>query len=310
MNSNAEKEGKQRAGRGERRYLRLGREDSIALPGEDSLFDELDNVTGTEVSEEDVDMDMDSDDGSSTKDEEKSRRLVGDLLDWEEECTMLDAGGAGESEDTVMEDARAGAQDSEIAESSRKAENHETESKEEQKEDLTIAISSKRHSQVPPLRLSSLSATNSTPPSTTSTSNSKPTPSAPATAAPVYGMTARNSCNLHLRIRPPPKKEKSPPPTNHATPSSPSPPPPSQPAQTQTQTQTHESVVPAISRLRKMAATASRPRRWRIISSFLASTVIIVIGVIAAVVGVMIMVGMGGMVQTRNDIANAACWVP
>jgi hypothetical protein len=71
MNSDAEKGGKDKAGRGERRYLRLGREASIRLPGEESFLDELD-------AEEDI-----------TFDEEKGRRLVGDLLDWEEEATFM-----------------------------------------------------------------------------------------------------------------------------------------------------------------------------------------------------------------------------
>lgn len=71
MNSDAEKGGKDKAGRGERRYLRFGREDSIALPGEESFLDELD---------------MEDD---STFDEEKGRRLVGDLFDWEEEATFI-----------------------------------------------------------------------------------------------------------------------------------------------------------------------------------------------------------------------------
>lgn len=76
MNSDAEKAGKDKAGRGERRYLRLGREDSIALPGEESFLDDLE----------------DAEEGASegSLNEAKSRRLVGDLLDWEEEATMLD----------------------------------------------------------------------------------------------------------------------------------------------------------------------------------------------------------------------------
>ncbi|KAF2743215.1 hypothetical protein M011DRAFT_521762 [Sporormia fimetaria CBS 119925] len=43
MNSDAEEGSKVKAGRGERRYLRLGREDSIALPGEESYLDELED---------------------------------------------------------------------------------------------------------------------------------------------------------------------------------------------------------------------------------------------------------------------------
>lgn len=73
MNSDAEK-----GGREERRYLRLGREESIALPGEESWLDGLNG----EGDEEDDD----------TWDEEKGKRLVEDILnDWEEEATMLDS---------------------------------------------------------------------------------------------------------------------------------------------------------------------------------------------------------------------------
>ncbi|KAF2106624.1 hypothetical protein BDV96DRAFT_331440 [Lophiotrema nucula] len=69
MNSDAEKGGK-----AERRYLRLGREDSIALPGEESWLEDLDH----EEEEE-------------SWDEAKGHMLVGDVLDdWEEEATMLD----------------------------------------------------------------------------------------------------------------------------------------------------------------------------------------------------------------------------
>lgn len=73
MNSDAEK-----GGRGERRYLRLGREDSIALPDEESWLEELSGVDGGTETEEEWD-------------EEKGRRLVGDCLeDWEEEATILE----------------------------------------------------------------------------------------------------------------------------------------------------------------------------------------------------------------------------
>ncbi|KAF2651272.1 hypothetical protein K491DRAFT_100020 [Lophiostoma macrostomum CBS 122681] len=80
LNSDAKKGGKDKAGRGERRYLRLGREDSIALPGDESFFDEL----------EDEEEEEEGEDSESTFDEVKGRHLVGDLLDWEEEATMLD----------------------------------------------------------------------------------------------------------------------------------------------------------------------------------------------------------------------------
>jgi len=70
MNSDAEK-----GGRGERRYLRLGREESVALPGEESWLDELEAEDEDDVADE----------------EERGRKLVDDLLeDWEEEATMLE----------------------------------------------------------------------------------------------------------------------------------------------------------------------------------------------------------------------------
>ena len=73
MNSDAEK-----GGRGERRYLRLGREDSIALPEEESWLDELSGVDGEIETEEEWDK-------------EKGRRLVGDCLEeWDEEATILE----------------------------------------------------------------------------------------------------------------------------------------------------------------------------------------------------------------------------
>jgi hypothetical protein len=93
MNSDAEKGGKDKAGRAERRYLRIGREDSIALPGEESYLDELDNGSGGS-----------SDEGAL--DEDKGRRLVGNLFDWEEEATMLDL-----EEDNDAHDIGAGAQE-------------------------------------------------------------------------------------------------------------------------------------------------------------------------------------------------------
>jgi len=93
MNSDAEENGKDKAGRAERRYLRLGREDSIALPGEESYLDELED-------------DMEESKEGITLNEAKSRRLVGSLLDWEEEATMLDLDGPKDTEATG-----AGAQD-------------------------------------------------------------------------------------------------------------------------------------------------------------------------------------------------------
>ena len=73
MNSDAADAKKEKAGRGERRYLRLGREDSVQLPGDESWLDEIEDDIAVEL------------------DEEEGRRLVGDVLDdWEEGCTMLD----------------------------------------------------------------------------------------------------------------------------------------------------------------------------------------------------------------------------
>ncbi|KAL1602071.1 hypothetical protein SLS59_005239 [Nothophoma quercina] len=70
MNSDASDARKDKAGRGERRYLRLGRESSVQLPGEESWLDELD-----EYENEGVELD-----------DEEVRRLVGTVLeDWDEE---------------------------------------------------------------------------------------------------------------------------------------------------------------------------------------------------------------------------------
>jgi hypothetical protein len=51
MNSDAAKRKKDKAGRGERRYLRLGREDSVPLPGDESWLDEMDNTGSPEASD-------------------------------------------------------------------------------------------------------------------------------------------------------------------------------------------------------------------------------------------------------------------
>ncbi|KAH9882439.1 hypothetical protein J1614_000675 [Plenodomus biglobosus] len=77
MNSDALEAKDTKAGRGERRYLRLGREDSMHIPGDESWLDELDDSSAVEL------------------DEAEGRRLVGDLLeeneqDWDEGCTVLD----------------------------------------------------------------------------------------------------------------------------------------------------------------------------------------------------------------------------
>jgi hypothetical protein len=72
MNSEAAAAEKERSGRGERRYLSLGREDSMQVPGDESWLDEL---------EDESTMNVDEDDGKS---------LVGSILaEWEEACTVL-----------------------------------------------------------------------------------------------------------------------------------------------------------------------------------------------------------------------------
>lgn len=74
MNSDAADAKKSKAGRGERRYLRIGREDSVQLPGEESWLDE-----------------MEDEEAPIEVDEEEGRRLVGNCLDdsFDEGCTIL-----------------------------------------------------------------------------------------------------------------------------------------------------------------------------------------------------------------------------
>jgi hypothetical protein len=73
MNSDATTARKEKAGRGERRYLRLGREDCVPMSGDESWLDEMDDATSIEL------------------DEAEGRRLVGKALDdWDEGCTILD----------------------------------------------------------------------------------------------------------------------------------------------------------------------------------------------------------------------------
>ncbi|KAI8933217.1 hypothetical protein NX059_009852 [Plenodomus lindquistii] len=77
MNSDALEAKDTKAGRGERRYLRLGREASMNVPGDESWLDDLDDSSAVEL------------------DEAEGRRLVGDLLEehhqeWDEGCTVLD----------------------------------------------------------------------------------------------------------------------------------------------------------------------------------------------------------------------------
>jgi hypothetical protein len=50
MNSDAAKANKEKRGRGERRYLRLGREDSVPLPGDESWLDEMEDESSMEQS--------------------------------------------------------------------------------------------------------------------------------------------------------------------------------------------------------------------------------------------------------------------
>ncbi|UPX19758.1 uncharacterized protein EKO05_0010011 [Ascochyta rabiei] len=71
MNSDASDARKDKAGRGERRYLRLGRDSSVQLPGDESWLDEL-----SEYEAEGVELD-----------DEEVRRLVGSVLeDWDAEA--------------------------------------------------------------------------------------------------------------------------------------------------------------------------------------------------------------------------------
>ncbi|KAI1581605.1 hypothetical protein PtrEW7m1_004383 [Pyrenophora tritici-repentis] len=80
MNSDAADAKKAKTGRGERRYLRLGREDSMQVPGDESWLDELEDECSVEL------------------DEVEGRRLVGSIIeDYDEGCTMLDI-----NEDTSM----------------------------------------------------------------------------------------------------------------------------------------------------------------------------------------------------------------
>ncbi|KAH3905480.1 hypothetical protein HBH56_218310 [Parastagonospora nodorum] len=73
MNSDAANAKKEKAGRGERRYLRLGREDSVALPDDESWLDEMDDATSIEL------------------DEAEGRRQVENALDeWDEGCASID----------------------------------------------------------------------------------------------------------------------------------------------------------------------------------------------------------------------------
>jgi hypothetical protein len=73
MNSDAAKAKKEKTGRGERRYLRLGREDSVPLPGDESWLDDMENESIIEQSEV-----------GGTKCGVKATE------EWDEGCTILD----------------------------------------------------------------------------------------------------------------------------------------------------------------------------------------------------------------------------
>ena len=76
MNSDAADAKKAKTGWGERRYLRLGREDSMQVPGDESWLDE------PEEDERCIELH-----------EAEGKRLVGSILeDYDEGCTMLDLG--------------------------------------------------------------------------------------------------------------------------------------------------------------------------------------------------------------------------
>ncbi|KAL5117390.1 hypothetical protein ACEQ8H_004706 [Pleosporales sp. CAS-2024a] len=75
MNSDAANARKDKAGRGERRYLRLGRESSsVPFAGDESWLDDMDDSTSIEL------------------DAAQERHLVGNILDeWDEPCTACSA---------------------------------------------------------------------------------------------------------------------------------------------------------------------------------------------------------------------------
>ncbi|KAF1830816.1 hypothetical protein BDW02DRAFT_641905 [Decorospora gaudefroyi] len=80
MNSDAADAKKAKGGWGERRYLKLGREDSMQIPGDESWLEDLDDGAAVEL------------------DEEEGRRLVGSILeDGDDGCTVLDL-----SDDSTM----------------------------------------------------------------------------------------------------------------------------------------------------------------------------------------------------------------
>jgi hypothetical protein len=87
MNSDAADAKKAKGGRGERRYLRVGREDSVQARDDASWLGDMDAESGAEFTEEDG-----------------SRRIVSSIFDnWEEECTPhdFDEGNSIDSTSTV-----------------------------------------------------------------------------------------------------------------------------------------------------------------------------------------------------------------
>ena len=89
MNSDAANARKEKAGHGERRYLRLGREDNVPLPGDESWLDDMKDDRSNEMSETDGII------------------LAADALDdWDEGRTILDLneGGTSDSIATVTPD--------------------------------------------------------------------------------------------------------------------------------------------------------------------------------------------------------------
>jgi hypothetical protein len=104
MNSDATNARKEKTGRGERRYLRLGRDDSVPIPGDESWLDELDTDSNVSLTDE------------------QGRMMVGNVLDeWDEGCTILDLDEGvsmrsnstvtPDTEDFAPEDTTAGAQE-------------------------------------------------------------------------------------------------------------------------------------------------------------------------------------------------------
>jgi hypothetical protein len=88
MNSDAADAKKSKSGRGERRYLRVGREDSVQPRDNESWLGDMDTESGAEFTE--------GDDGS--------RRIASSLFEnWEEECIPhdFDEGNSIESTSTV-----------------------------------------------------------------------------------------------------------------------------------------------------------------------------------------------------------------